>query len=470
MKKKLLALFFAVIMVAGFSFPASAELKNDPREGVVVVRIYLEEKNSGAELEGSWGTGFFVGNEGEDPQYLVTNFHVIDDFVNYNSGQLTKYYTDDGQELAVRSKIRAYYSSSEYEELYPVEYDEIKDVAVLKLANPTSKRHPLPLLIPDDSMVSSTVYAVGFPGLSENAFAGATTSFSASDASVTSGIISRLIIEEGTGENHIQLDCDVKHGNSGGPLVNENGEVLGVNTWGVTGSQTGEELNYAVNINEVIPLLNRNSIDYEIGGSSDGSLEKTPDDEDIQDEELGNDEEPQATVIQSVEEETDAEEPQTQPSFNAMLWIIIAVFAVVVVVGVVVSVIVLTKKKKTPEIAPVVQPPVVSKPKTAYVRSLAMQHRGMRVKLKNDSQILIGRSQADCAIVFNEGTPGVSGRHCSVVFESASGDFVITDLRSSYGTFLQNGKKLTPGIPHHLRAGDRFYLGESGNMLTLEVE
>lgn len=450
MKKRLLSLVFAVIMIAGFSIPASAAFKADTRESVAVVRIYLEEKTSGDEIPLGWGTGFFVGKEGEDPQYLVTNYHVIDKYVYYDSGELIKYNDKStGENIWVRSKIRAYYSSDEYEELYPVEYDEIKDIAILKLANPTSKRKPLPLVSPTDDMVGSNVYAVGYPGLSENLFAGATTSFSSSDASVTAGVIGRLFVEEGTGRNRVQIDCEIKHGNSGGPLINENGEVLGVNRQAVVDRATGEEMNYAASIDDVIPLLKRNSVDYVLA-------------------------DPDAESTKGSTEDTSAKTEEKSSGIPIMTFIIIAAVAVVVIAGVVVCIVLLTGKKKkqpvAPVAAPVMQAPVVSRAKTAYVRSLAMQHRGMRVKLNNDSQILLGRSQADCAIVFKEGTPGVSGRHCSVVFESASGDFVITDLRSSYGTFLQNGKKLTPGIPHHLSAGEKFYLGESGNMITLEVE
>ena len=99
-----------------------------------------------------------------------------------------------------------------------------------------------------------------------------------------------------------------------------------------------------------------------------------------------------------------------------------------------------------------------------------MQHRGLRIKLQPNNQVIIGRSKSDCAIVFKEGTPGVSGRHCSVSFNPATSEFTVTDLGSSYGTFLENGTKLTSGISHKMRAGDRFYLGENSNMLVLEVE
>ena len=70
-------------------------------------------------------------------------------------------------------------------------------------------------------MVGSTIYAVGYPGLAENVFADATTTWGPSDVSVTSGSISRLLTTSGTGQMRLQIDCVIRHGNSGGPLVNE---------------------------------------------------------------------------------------------------------------------------------------------------------------------------------------------------------------------------------------------------------
>lgn len=107
--------------------------------------------------------------------------------------------------------------------------------------------------------------------------------------------------------------------------------------------------------------------------------------------------------------------------------------------------------------------------KHPVIRSLSAQHRGMRVEI-NNQPILIGRSKSDCSIVFAENTPGVSGRHCSVAWDAASSNFVLTDLGSTYGTYLQGGQKLNPGVPYNLKAGESFYLGEINNMLSVNLE
>ena len=70
---------------------------------------------------------------------------------------------------------------------------------------------------------------------------------------------------------------------------------------------------------------------------------------------------------------------------------------------------------------------------------------------------------------FREGTPGVSKRHCSVSWNPDTGEFLVTDLNSSYGTYLLNGQRLEPNIPYHLKAGESFYVGENTNVLRVEV-
>ena len=81
--------------------------------------------------------------------------------------------------------------------------------------------------------------------------------------------------------------------------------------------------------------------------------------------------------------------------------------------------------------------------------------------------LMFGRDPA-CAVHMPNGTPGVSARHC--VLRVDRGELVLEDLQSTYGTYLANGQKLTPGVPYRLREGDSFYLGEPANTLRVEME
>lgn len=438
MKKKIRAWMMIMILVLGLPITASAAFNTETRESVAVVYTCLDM--DGGEYGFGWGTGFFVGNSGENPTYLLTNYHVISDFEDYGAGELIQA-NINGQTMQGRSKVRVYYDSRDYEEAYVVGFDASKDVALLKLNSATDKRKPVTLCSPNDSMVGSNVYAVGYPGLSENIFAGSTTSWGESDASVTSGTFSRIFTTEGTGRVNIQIDCVIRHGNSGGPLVNDDGAVIGINTWSV--SQNSESVNYAVSIDEAIPMLNQSGVSYA----------KT---------------EAAGTDATASEETSVVETPEPKPANNMGMWIAVIV-GIIAVAGIAGLVIIRGGKKKKEQQPVVIQKEPVVPAKRPVVRSMSPQHRGMRTEL-SERPILIGRSKSDCTIVFQEGTPGISGRHCSLAWDAASGNFVLTDMKSTYGTFLQSGQKLNPGVPYYLKAGEAFYLGEIGNMLSVNLE
>jgi len=80
--------------------------------------------------------------------------------------------------------------------------------------------------------------------------------------------------------------------------------------------------------------------------------------------------------------------------------------------------------------------------------------------------IMMGRTP-ECAIRFPDGTPGVSGRHCSLLWRQ--GMLTITDLGSTHGTFLSDGRQLPPNDPRAVTPGIRFYLGSAQNLFEIET-
>ena len=457
MKKRIVSLALTVILLLAVPLTASADFDPETRNSVVVVETCLE-LDAGTVSFG-WGTGFFVGEEGQDPMYLITNHHVIEPFLESGEGELVQAETTEGV-LTGRSKIRVFYDSDDFEEAYPVAYDEIKDLAVLKLGAATSKRTPLPLCSPTDNMVGSTIYAVGYPGLAENVFADATTTWGPSDVSVTSGSISRLLTTSGTGQMRLQIDCVIRHGNSGGPLVNEDGQVLGIAVSSVS-DEEDSSMYYGVNIDEVIPYLKQYDVPYVLqeAGATQSSSETS----------LAEGTAPAGDTI-VVPESTEEDPKESSGGVPAAVWVVIGV-AVAAVAGVVIFLL-LQKGKKTPAQVQPVQPapaPAPAPQKVPVLRSLAQQHNGVRIPIQG-RQILIGTSQGDCQVVFRSGTPGVSRRHCSISWDAATGDFILTDLGSSFGTFLENRQKLAQGVPTRLRPGDRFYLCSPENLLSTGLE
>ena len=463
MKKRIISICAAIVLfvclLGGLPQKASAETNNinQIRESVVIVAVYLQQQ-SGKEAGFGYGTGFFVGNPDSEVQYLVTNRHVIQSYLDMGAGEDTtfEYPISDTRKVRFsgKMKIRVYYDKSSYEEAYVVDYAEgTKDIALLKLDNPTEKRKALKLRSPSEDMVGSSVYTVGYPGLSDNQISDPVSSWEISDASITTGIISRLLTTAGTGVRKIQIDAVIQPGNSGGPMVTEDGEVIGINTQTVY--STDEETNrqdenyYAINIDEVIPILKLHDVEY-----IESSGQSSPSGESVTEE----------TVQNEDETETDTKPASsTSVSSGADLKIIIPAIAAVFVLVLVVLILLGRKKKASPA------GDQRKKGGNAVVRSLSSQHNGASFPV-NGNPILIGRNKASCTVVFGEKTPGVSSRHCSLSYEKSSGDFILTDLNSTYGTFLANGQKLAPQTPYHLRSGEQFYLGGDANLLRVETE
>lgn len=412
---------FVILAVIGSVTVSASTFKTEVRDSTVVVATYLEIPGSYGEIVG-WGTGFFVGNPNENPEYLITNYHVISDFVDCGAGETVKAQID-GNAVSIRAELRVFYSSNDYDEAYIIDYNETKDIAVLKLASPTGDRKAIPLCSPTDDMIGTTVYCVGYPGLSDNEIIGAVSSWGKMDVSVTAGTVSRFVVSSGTGVQRIQTDAVIQHGNSGGPMVNGNGSVIGINTLYV--SNNTETNYYAVSIDEVIPMLKNNNISYVMEEDLKGGFSGT--------------------------------------------WILIIGIAAAVAAVVLVIVVVVTgrgKRKKTGEdkMSPSQAMPV----KKAMIRSMSAQHNGISYVV-GQTPVLIGRDASNCMITYQEGTPGVSKRHCSVSWNPDTEEFLVTDLSSSYGTFLMNGQRLLANVPYHMKSGESFYVGENTNVLRVEV-
>ena len=488
--KRVCSVLIAVLLIVGtvmcMALPASASSENkvDVRDGVAVVLCMFEVEDYGQLGYYSTGTGFFVGEDSADPQHLITNYHVISDYVKFGSGERVevdafdlfnndkKFESYQGIKVVGRAMLYVYYSSSNEDrvEAYPVDYDRNKDIAIIKLSKATAERRSLPLREPDDSMVGNiTVRTVGFPAVADNKELLPTSKWGVSDTTVKTGGIAKILTITGKGEELLMVDCEINSGNSGGPLVNDNGEVLGINTWGYLSVDENEIANlyYSISISEAIPMLKKNNIPYtDATDSASGNADNSKTDETAASTAVSN---------TDVTEKTDSD----TTGGGTMVLIIVGIAALVIVCGMFAFVLIRNKNKAAKEKNQIeedarqaiesVRNSIPSAPvKVPYVRSMAVQHRGQKVEITS-GQIMIGRNKTDCAIVFSASTPGVSGRHCSVSYDAASGDFVLTDLKSTYGTFLQNGQQLAPLVQYRLRSGDRFYLGKEDNMIVVEL-
>lgn len=155
----------------------------------------------------SLGSGFIISNDG----YIITNYHVVAE------ADEIKVKLSDGREM--KGELKG--------------WDDKLDLALLKV----QAKENLPVIKMGDSdatEVGDWVMAIGNPfGLGQT---------------VTVGIVSakERVIGSGAYDDFIQTDASINPGNSGGPLINMNGQVVGINTAIVAG---GQGIGFAIPVN-----------------------------------------------------------------------------------------------------------------------------------------------------------------------------------------------------------------------------
>ncbi len=179
------------------------------------------------------GSGFFVGNEG----YFITNAHVIAD----------------------ATKVTVYFAGTKLK-AEVVKVSKVADLALLKV----EKAIPGILISQTEAEPGQDVFAIGFP---QPAIQGL-------EVKVTKGVISS---SKGfkDDDTRFQIDAAVQPGNSGGPLCNTSGHLVGVVVSGLNqiavANATGaipQNVNYAIKASEVSSILRSKSIDSAVAGEN----------------------------------------------------------------------------------------------------------------------------------------------------------------------------------------------------------
>lgn len=201
-----------------FDSQEEVNIINKPISVQPVPKHIKEVRNAAVMLQKSGhGSGFFITEEG----HILTNQHVV----------------GDAHRMRVVTKGKRHKLIAEV-----LRRDKVRDVALLKLEEipENLKIEPLPIRL-DKLTVSEDVYAVGVPvndRLLQN--------------TVVKGIVSahRLYKDEGVRVPYIQADVKTHKGNSGGPLLDEYGNIVGLSVRGWTVPDT----NYGVGLNLFVPI------------------------------------------------------------------------------------------------------------------------------------------------------------------------------------------------------------------------
>ena len=250
-------LFISLVLLLTFTFQAflpsaSAGPLAELRERRRIVAGMMEAATVWIVVDGESsvgvGTGFVVGNG-----YIVTNAHVTNVL-----GKRGTLYILNGVIPARKATL--------VNSIYESKYDGVsgRDIALLRFDPP--KDADLPILSFNlDVMHMDRISAWGFPANAaqyhidmEHLEMGDISSLSPPQVIYTEGTINALA--------HDRLGSSILHsaaiegGNSGGPLVNSKGEVVGMNTWGYMGEDEGALLNGAQLASEVTAFLVNNRV------------------------------------------------------------------------------------------------------------------------------------------------------------------------------------------------------------------
>jgi len=170
------------------------------------------------------GSGFVLNGKGE----IATNAHVV-----------TK---GEGAKVQRARQVFVEFADGNKVEAKIVGDDPNADIALLRIDPKGLDLHPLPLADDDEIQVGSPVAALGSPfGEKQSLSVGVVSATDRSIASLTNFEISGAV----------QTDAAINPGNSGGPLLNAEGEVIGVNQQIKTNSGGGEGVGFAVPVGMV---------------------------------------------------------------------------------------------------------------------------------------------------------------------------------------------------------------------------
>lgn len=372
------------------------------------------------------GSGFLVG-EGD---HVVTNLHVI--------GQAEEVVVLQG--LRANGEREVFKSPAEI-----IRVEAQKDLAILRLEAPFSRLGAR--FSPRETLVErQPVCVVGFPSAGDRS----EDIQVLSEPKFANGIISAFgALESGT--RVIQTDAAVNPGNSGGPMFNECGQVVGivvqkslasvvaVNELGVATQERvplGEGIGWAILVDELLPEL-------EAAGLLPG--------------------------VERVRCRPEAA-PQRDPLLLGLLLLTALLAGLALIVA-------LTKsgrrrvREGVTRVFQVAKPPQVGAANATQVAAqtrfvlvgLAGPHKDSEMPLL--STLVLGRDPDQCQLVIAYQNRLVSKRHCTLHL-NPDGTVALED-HSSNGTFIEGHGRLSPGVRRTLRPGERFSLGDGQVMYGL---
>lgn len=466
------------------------------REGVLEIKVVAVEQN-GKEHVLQVGSGFLVGAS-TGATTVITNYHVI---------AVDAETKDAVNEMNAELKIQVVVKRDVVIDATYINGSATTDFAILELDQAIYDRKPLKLADSDKVTEAQDIYALGFPVVTSEIQDDKV--YTSDDVTITNGIVGKFQTADGI--KYILHNVQLSGGNSGGPLVNKSGNVIGVNRMTITTRDENwvdTSYYYSIAINEVREILDALGIFYEtdetqpviddthqnnevvVGGTTETDVTESTTDivgntTDVTGNTTGTTTDNQninntgSEVFEIVEQEKD------------YTMLIVGIVAAVAVIGVVIAIVMMNKNKKTPaggssanQIHQPIPPYQSQTPnippmpmdtgagETSVLGAGAgetsvlgggMQPQATLTRKKNGEKAVITsslftigkeRQKVNFCIPDNN---SISRTHAKIMCKG--GVFYVVDNNSTNYTFV-NGNKINPGQEVKLNSGDKIKLAD----------
>lgn len=272
--RRLISFLTVVLLITMMVLPVSAteagndvsDAVNQARKGVLQVNlVYVDQGSVEHVIQG--GSGFLIGAT-NGAEYMITNTHVVTMNTDIREAASALFGVDFNNPNSLNMQIQVVVKRDVVIKATVVNSSENMDFAILKLEQPIYDRESLVIDKNDDHIVETMdVYALGFPNAIE--LVEDTPFYTSADVNITKGIVSKKATIDDI--KYIRHSATMSDGNSGGPLVNSKGQVIGVNTMGVDDTYF-----YSLQISEVTAILDALGIMYRGADLQDNEIATEP--------------------------------------------------------------------------------------------------------------------------------------------------------------------------------------------------
>ncbi len=335
-----------------------------------------------------------------------------------------------------------------------------KDVAILKLSEPIV-RDLVPFVPTNWVRMAQTVNVMGYPAAADRAAGGDDFYI----PSLTRGIISKEVRKDEYGRKLFQTDAAINAGNSGGPMFNACGEVIGINVEkalttirDTQGEEKrlalGEGIGWALPFDEWVQGLDELKIPYTYaaapcsGISSEGGALPT------------------SGIANPIKDRLYL--------IGLLVAILLSVTAVILALtkrGRVMMREAVTRSRElvSRRIPTGRSAKFTAGPHVPVLACVGGYYEGTTIEL-GEKPLAIGRDARMCQLVYPQDKTEISRRHCVIRYEEKDQAFFLEDCWSKNGTYALSSGKIPGGEQIVLKTGERFYAGDSGNMFEVNLE